>query len=63
MTCTTYNDSIGYSAAIPYNGTCVSPNPPMGMGGFSDFFAQPFPPIDDDEGLVIALLGLLEDDY
>lgn len=32
-----------------------------GFGGFSDVFYTPFP--DDDEGLVITLLGLLEDDY
>lgn len=61
MTCTLYDDPIGYNAPIAYNGVCVSPNPPVPGGGFSDFFAVPFPD-DDEEGLMIALLGLLEDD-
>lgn len=46
--------------------TTVAPTPVPGGGGFgafSDVFYTPFPPLEDDEGMVIALLGLLEDDY
>lgn len=32
-TCTVYDDSIGYDAAIPYNGECVSPQPSSPRGG------------------------------
>ena len=29
-TCTVYDDSIAYNAAIPYNGECVTPPAPTG---------------------------------
>ena len=29
-TCTIYDDSVNYDAAIPYNGECVTPPSPAG---------------------------------
>jgi hypothetical protein len=62
VTCTTYNEPINYDHPVSYNGTCLTPVPGGGgFGAFSDVFSTPFPD-GDEEGMVIVLLGLLEDD-
>jgi hypothetical protein len=55
MTWTTYDDSVSYDAAIPYDG--VETTPTTGGGGGRMFGGRlPFPehlPIDEEEELLI----------